>query len=66
MRRLVTPQRERRTGIMSMLSSCAFGEFIGKLDQAYRYDDQVIRYLTVKLENTQLHLTTSAASRDSG
>ncbi|MDX2249231.1 MAG: 30S ribosomal protein S6 [Bacteroidia bacterium] len=50
MRRLAYPIERKTNGYYAYVEFRAYGDFIGKLDQAYRYDDQVIRHLTVKLE----------------
>ncbi|MDP5169708.1 MAG: 30S ribosomal protein S6 [Bacteroidia bacterium] len=49
-RKLAYPIQRKTTGYYAFVEFQADPEFIAKLDQSYRYDDQVIRYLTVKLE----------------
>ncbi|MEM7368054.1 MAG: 30S ribosomal protein S6 [Bacteroidota bacterium] len=50
MRRLAYPIVKKTNGYYAFLEFRAFGDLIAKLEQAYRYDDQVIRYLTVRLD----------------
>ncbi len=49
-RQLAYPIQRKTSGYYAFLEFEADPEFISKLDQAYRYDEQVIRFLTVKLE----------------
>lgn len=53
-RKLAYPIQRKTTGYYVYLEFNAYPELIAKLDQAYRYDDSVIRYLTVKLEKHAL------------
>lgn len=50
MRRLAYPIKKKTNGYYAFLEFRAYGDLIATLEQAYRYDDQVIRYLTVRLD----------------
>ena len=54
MRKLAYPIEKKSSGYYAYVEFNADGDFIGKLDQTYRYDDQVIRFLTVRLEKHAL------------
>jgi len=49
-RRLAYPIKRRTSGYYAFVEFRAFPDLISKLEQAYRYDDTVIRYLTIKLD----------------
>ena len=49
-RKLAYPIAKKTSGYYAYFEFRAYGELIPKLEQAYRYDVQVIRYLTVKLD----------------
>lgn len=53
-RKLAYPIARKTSGFYVYIEFNAPGELIPKLEQTYRYDDQVIRYLTVKLEKHAL------------
>lgn len=53
-RKLAYPIQRKTSGYYCYIEFNAYPELIDKLDQAYRYDDSVIRYLTVKLEKHAL------------
>lgn len=50
MRKLAFPIERKLSGYYAYVEFQGDAEFIAKLEQSYRYDDTVIRYLTVKLE----------------
>ncbi len=50
MRKLAFPIKRRTNGYYVFVEFTANPEFVAKLEQNYRYDDNVIRYLTVKLD----------------
>ena len=50
MRKLAYPIKKKTNGYYAFLEFRSYGDLIAKLEQAYRYDDSVIRYLTVKLD----------------
>ena len=54
MRKLAYPIERKTNGYYAYMEFQAMGEFIEKLERNYRYDDQVIRYLTVKLDRHAL------------
>ena len=54
MRKLAYPIQKKTNGYYAFIEFNAFGEFIDKLEQNYRYDDQVMRYLTVRLDRHAL------------
>jgi small subunit ribosomal protein S6 len=54
MRKLAYPIERKTNGYYAYVEFQGNGEFIEKLERNYRYDDQVIRYLTVKLEKHAL------------
>ncbi len=53
-RKLAYPIARKTSGFYVYMEFNAPGAIIPKLEQTYRYDDQVIRYLTVKLEKHAL------------
>lgn len=53
-RKLAYPIARKTSGFYVYIEFNAPGAIIPKLEQTYRYDDQVIRYLTVKLEKHAL------------
>ena len=50
MRKLAYSIKRRTNGHYVFVEFTAGPEFIEKLEQAYRYDDSVLRYLTVRLD----------------
>ena len=54
LRKLAYPIARRTNGYYAFVEFQMMGDFVPKLEQAYRYDDQVIRYLTVKLDKHSL------------
>ncbi|GAB4411697.1 MAG: 30S ribosomal protein S6 [Bacteroidia bacterium] len=54
MRKLAYPIARKTNGYYVFIEFRGNAEFIAKLDQSYRYDDQVIRFLTVKLDKHAL------------
>ncbi|MCL4137622.1 UNVERIFIED_CONTAM: hypothetical protein GTU68_026783 [Idotea baltica] len=54
MRKLAYPIERKTNGYYAYIEFKGNGEFIEKLERNYRYDDQVLRYLTVKLEKHAL------------
>ncbi|MCZ2357038.1 MAG: 30S ribosomal protein S6 [Bacteroidia bacterium] len=49
-RKLAYPIRRKHSGYYTFTEFCAPGSFISKLDQEYRYDERVLRFLTVVLD----------------
>ena len=64
MRKLAYPIAKKTSGYYAYVEFNAFGDFITKLDQAYRYDDKVIRNLTVKLDKH--HMAFNVKRREQG
>lgn len=54
MRRLAYPINRKHNGYYAFIEFRGPGELISKLEQGFRYDDNVIRYLTVKLDKHHL------------
>ncbi len=54
MRRLAYPIEKKTNGVYTYVEFTSSPDFIAKLDQAYRYDDNVLRFLTVKLDKHAL------------
>ncbi|MEM6768012.1 MAG: 30S ribosomal protein S6 [Bacteroidota bacterium] len=54
MRKLAYPIAKKTNGYYAFIEFRADTEFIDNLEQAYRYDESVVRYLTVKLEKHAL------------
>lgn len=54
MRKLAYPIAKRTNGYYAYIEFRTYGDFIPKLEQSYRYDEKVIRYLTVKLDKHAL------------
>ena len=50
MRKLTYPIETKTNGYYAFVEFRAFGDLVSKLDQAYRYEDQVLRFLTVRLD----------------
>ena len=50
MRKRAYPIRRRTNGYYVFIEFTAMPNFIEKLEQNYRYDDSVLRYLTVRLD----------------
>ncbi|MDX2282657.1 MAG: 30S ribosomal protein S6 [Bacteroidia bacterium] len=53
-RKLAYPIGRNRSGYYAYMEFRAPGELIEKLEQAYRYDEQIIRFLTVTLDKDAL------------
>jgi small subunit ribosomal protein S6 len=53
-RKLTYPIARKTSGFYAYIEFNSPSELIPKLEQAYRYDDQVLRYLTVKLDKHAL------------
>lgn len=54
MRKLAYPIAKKTNGYYAFIEFRADTEFIDNLEQAYRYDESVMRYLTVKLDKHAL------------
>lgn len=54
MRRLAYPIGRKTNGHYAYIEFSAMADFVEKLERNYRYDDNVMRYLTVKLERHAL------------
>ncbi len=54
MRRLAYPIERKTNGYYAYVEFGSFGDLLPILEKAYRYDEQVIRYLTVKLDKHAL------------
>jgi small subunit ribosomal protein S6 len=50
MRKLAYPIRKRTNGYYTYIEFRAYGDFMEELERQFRYDDNVMRYLTVKLD----------------
>lgn len=53
-RKLAYPIEKKTNGFYAYVEFNASPEFIAEIEQAFRYDEQVIRYLTVKLDKHAL------------
>lgn len=53
-RKLAYPIKKRTNGYYAYIEFNADADFIPKLEQNYRYDETIIRYLTVKLDKFAL------------
>ena len=53
-RKLTYPIAKKTSGFYVYIEFNSPSDLIPKLEQAYRYDDQVLRYLTVKLDKHAL------------
>ena len=54
MRKLAYPIKKKTNGYYAYIEFNANGEFIPQLDQAYRYDEDIIRFLSVRLDKHSL------------
>jgi len=54
MRKLAYPINKVNNGYYTYVEFRAYGDFISRLEQEYRYDDRIIRSLTVKLDKHAL------------
>ena len=54
LRKLAYPIKNRATGFYHLLQFQAEGDFIGKYERAFKHDEQILRFLTVKLEKYSL------------
>lgn len=54
MRKLAYTIANKRSGYYAFMEFNAYGDLIERLEQTLRYDENVIRYLTVKLEKHAL------------
>lgn len=50
LRKMAYAINRRTSGYYAFIEFSTFPEFIDELEQQYRYDEQVVRYLTVKLD----------------
>jgi small subunit ribosomal protein S6 len=50
LRKLAYSVKAKSNGYYTFLEFTAYSELIAKLEQAYRYDERVLRYLTVTLD----------------
>ncbi|WNJ16717.1 30S ribosomal protein S6 [Pontibacter sp. G13] len=50
MRKLAYPINKKSSGYYVFVEFTGNGEFVAVLDQAYRYDERVLRFLTVKMD----------------
>jgi len=64
MRKLAYPIERKTNGYYAYIEFRGDAKFIPKMEQAFRYDDQVIRYLTVKL--SKHHLAFNKKRREQG
>lgn len=63
-RRMAYSIQRKSSGFYAFLEFRALPDLITKLEQEYRYDDNVLRYLTVKL--TRHHLAFNKKRREQG
>jgi small subunit ribosomal protein S6 len=49
-RKLAYPIERKSSGYYALVEFTAFGTFIEKLEKEFKYDETILRYLTVKLE----------------
>ena len=54
MRKLAYPIKKNNNGYYTYVEFRTDGDFISRLDQEYRYDTSVLRFLTVKLDKHAL------------
>lgn len=54
MRKLAYPIKKQTNGHYSYIEFRIDGDFISRLDQEYRYDTNIMRFLTVKLDKHSL------------
>lgn len=54
MRKLAYPVRKKTNGYYAYIEFRAYPEFVLELEQNYRYNESIIRYLTVKLDKHAL------------
>jgi small subunit ribosomal protein S6 len=54
MRKLAYPIKKNNNGYYTYVEFRTDGDFISRLDQEYRYDTNVLRFLTVKLDKHAL------------
>ena len=66
MRKLAYAIQRKTSGYYAYIEFQADPEFIAKLDQSFRYDDQVIRFLTVKLEKHALEFNQKRRDQEFG
>lgn len=64
MRKLAYPIEKKTNGYYAYVEFRSFGDLVPILEKAYRYDEQVIRYLTVKLDKH--HLAFNIKRREQG
>ena len=50
MRKLAYPIKKKTNGYYAYLEFTSYTEFIDELEQDYRYNESIMRYLTVKLD----------------
>ncbi len=65
-RKLAYPIQSKTTGYYAYIEFNAYSDLIEKMEQAYRYDDQVIRYLTVRLEKHALEFNLKRREQEFG
>ena len=54
MRKLAYSIERKTNGYYAFIEFTAYGDFVAKLDQAFRYDETVLRFLTVRLDKHSL------------
>lgn len=54
MRRLAYPIEKKTNGYYAFIEFQVFGDFITRLEREFRYSENVLRYLTVKLDKHSL------------
>jgi small subunit ribosomal protein S6 len=65
-RRLAYPIQRKTNGYYAFIEFSAMSEFIENLERNYRYDDNVLRYLTVKLERHALEFNQKRRDQEFG
>lgn len=66
MRKLAYPINKKTNGYYALVEFRADTEFIESLERNFRYDDNVIRFLTVKLEKHALEFNTKRRAQNFG
>ena len=54
LRKLAYPIKNKATGFYFLFQFQAEGDFIGKYEKSFKHDEQILRFLTVKLEKYSL------------
>jgi len=62
LRKLAYPIKNKATGIYHLFQFQAKGDFIGKYERSFKHDEDVLRFLTVKLEKYSLQYAEKRAN----